>query len=553
MNITSFRKRELQSDLDVKPWGNQDLAEFYRVSDILERAGLTVSVDSGITDEGDPWFVFMRPETSDVVAHFARINDQFIAVSSLNQEVYTGANIRAIVNEMLRRHPMLLPSKAGQGKLFLHPTAALTAFIAAAFLISVDGTKEQNLSKIIFASAGLGENPVAENNGSTEGVFLRSESIRTTQIEFNNTNYNQAILGAALISSDLPPDDLKKKSEEIKNLKDLVKKMLDVLPDDETVNELNGSSSQQKQVDPGEQASNTKFESQQTENDFLQADGRYDEISVFVEAADVYFIPSLENAMIAEHDGRWEVNFNSGWGKNQTQGDPSSNVVLHNQVREEKQGQRNTFESKPSIDQELTVYDVSQFVELASELYGKISTFVGLEGLTEIDNFGVRLDTNGQIIVVSVDNLFELENGTLDAELVLLPGVLNTFEKLPGDGSFSSGPELSSSADSPPLSTDTPELITYEFPILGHVLSSQPKEFLELSEAIDVVFYDGGVSTVSGFELGKDLLWFFLSPETLAQSNNKIFDDGSLQLDFGDLGTLTFLDILNDGSQNNFI
>ena len=339
MNITSFRKRELQSDLDVKPWGNQDLAEFYRVSDILERAGLTVSVDSGITDEGDPWFVFMRPETSDVVAHVARINDQFIAVSSLNQEVYTGANIRDIVNEMLRRHPMLLPSKAGQGKLFLHPTAALTAFIAAAFLISVDGTKEQNLSKIIFASAGLGENPVAESNGATEGVFLRSEPIRTTQIEFNNTFYNQAILGAALISSDLPPDDLKKKSEEIKNLKDLVKKMLDVLPDDETVNELNGSSSQQKQVDPGEQASNTKFESQQTENGFLQADGRYDEISVFVEAADVYFIPSLENAMIAEHDGRWEVNFNSGWGKSQTQGDSSSNVVSHNQVREEKQGQ----------------------------------------------------------------------------------------------------------------------------------------------------------------------------------------------------------------------
>ena len=155
-------------------------------------------MDLGITDEGDPWFVFMRPETSDVVAHFARINDQFIAVSSLNQEVYTGANIRAIVNEMLRRHPMLLPSKAGQGKLFLHPTAALTAFIAAAFLISVDGTKEQNLSKIIFASAGLGENPVAESNGATEGVFLRSEPIRTTQIEFNNTFYNQAILGVAL-------------------------------------------------------------------------------------------------------------------------------------------------------------------------------------------------------------------------------------------------------------------------------------------------------------------------------------------------------------------
>ena len=40
--------------------------------------------------------------------------------------------------------------------------------------------------------------------------------------------------------------------------------------------------------------------------------------------------------------------------------------------------------------------NVSQFVELASELYGKISTFVGLEGLTEIDNFGLDLIQTGK-------------------------------------------------------------------------------------------------------------------------------------------------------------
>ena len=55
--------------------------------EILTQAGLETEVDSGITDEGDPWFVFIRPDTGDVVAHFARIDGLFLAVSAVNQEV----------------------------------------------------------------------------------------------------------------------------------------------------------------------------------------------------------------------------------------------------------------------------------------------------------------------------------------------------------------------------------------------------------------------------------------------------------------------------------
>ena len=61
-------------------WTNQELAEFYRVSDIMAQAGLEVDSESGLSDEGDPWFVYVRSDTGDVIAHFAIIDGTFIAV-----------------------------------------------------------------------------------------------------------------------------------------------------------------------------------------------------------------------------------------------------------------------------------------------------------------------------------------------------------------------------------------------------------------------------------------------------------------------------------------
>jgi hypothetical protein len=64
------------------------------------------------------------------------------------------------------------------------------------------------------------------------------------------------------------------------------------------------------------------------------------------------------------------------------------------------------------------------------------------------------------------------------------------------------------------------------------------------------VFYDGGDAQISGFELGTDLLWFFLSPEELATAKNSISQDGDLVLNFGDIGTLTFLNVLTETSMD---
>ena len=118
-----------------RPWQNNELAELYRVVELLGRAGLTVDTDMGMSDEGDPWFVFCRADSGDVVVHFARIGGQYVAASSAVDQTYRGANFREIIDQLIRQQPLMMPRpSSGGARLFLHPAVVLTAFVATALI-----------------------------------------------------------------------------------------------------------------------------------------------------------------------------------------------------------------------------------------------------------------------------------------------------------------------------------------------------------------------------------------------------------------------------------
>ena len=122
---------------EPRPWQNDELAEFYRVIDMLGRAGLGVVPDMGVSDEGDPWFAFCRADTGDVVVHCARIDGVCVASSIATTEVFRGTSIRDVVNAIIRgRQAALVVASSADGRVYLHPTVVLTAFIAAALLFS---------------------------------------------------------------------------------------------------------------------------------------------------------------------------------------------------------------------------------------------------------------------------------------------------------------------------------------------------------------------------------------------------------------------------------
>ena len=101
----------------------------------------------------------------------------------------------------------------------------------------------------------------------------------------------------------------------------------------------------------------------------------------------------------------------------------------------------------------------------------------------------------------------------------------------------------------PPIHSDDSSAPSATAPILGHSIKETGGR-LALTDAIDVVFYKGGDVQISGFELGTDLLWFFLSENELSSAQNNVNVNGDLVLDFGSLGTLTFLEIVTDHSSD---
>lgn len=117
-----------------RDWTNQELAEFYRVEASLTRAGISVETDRGLSDEGEPWFVFARAETDDVIIHFARIDGIYIVASPAFGSCARGRDFRTLIEGLLEQHPLVLPKQGkGEFKLYIHPAALLVALVTTCF------------------------------------------------------------------------------------------------------------------------------------------------------------------------------------------------------------------------------------------------------------------------------------------------------------------------------------------------------------------------------------------------------------------------------------
>lgn len=132
-----------------RPWQNDELAELYRVVDLLGKAGLSVETDMGVSDEGDPWFIFCRADSGDVLVHFARIDGRYVAASAVADQSYQGANFREIIDQLIRQQPLVMPPPSAGARLFMHPAVVLTAFVATALLHSHQADAADNVGPAV--------------------------------------------------------------------------------------------------------------------------------------------------------------------------------------------------------------------------------------------------------------------------------------------------------------------------------------------------------------------------------------------------------------------
>jgi hypothetical protein len=132
--LSFFRPRENGGD-----WSQRELAEFYRVQDALVNSGVSISTDRGVTDEGEPWFVFYRQDNDEVIVHFARIDGEYVVVSNLAEGIVRGRNFNALVRQLLESHPYVLPkTNSRRQTVFLHPATLLAALVVTGYVKSAE-------------------------------------------------------------------------------------------------------------------------------------------------------------------------------------------------------------------------------------------------------------------------------------------------------------------------------------------------------------------------------------------------------------------------------
>ena len=182
-------------------WTSQELAEFYRVEASLRRAGIPIETDRGLSDEGDPWFVFCHAHTGDVVIHFARFDGVYIVASPALNGCVRGHDFRALIEAQIDSHPLVVPKPNNSSvKFLIHPAALLVVLVTTCFLkLSLGNAAAAELDNAghtpLPGSAGhsdseSGEQAIALDN-RTIAVVLAAIA---AGISWDSDHYNDALV-----------------------------------------------------------------------------------------------------------------------------------------------------------------------------------------------------------------------------------------------------------------------------------------------------------------------------------------------------------------------
>lgn len=195
--VLSFFQRAPRFSPTPMDWGQQELAEFYRVESALIRAGISVGTDRGLSDEGEPWFVFYRSDDGEVVIHFARIDGEYIIAGPANAEVARGYDFTSLVRNMVARHPMIRKTDRNDN-IAIHPAALLIAVVGTAFFKTGEARAD--------TGGGPVSRPVLMTTTAVAPPGLSAGSAKTSASFQIPANEAVMVMAAALLASDYSAD-----------------------------------------------------------------------------------------------------------------------------------------------------------------------------------------------------------------------------------------------------------------------------------------------------------------------------------------------------------
>lgn len=147
-------------------WTRDELAELYRIEGALVKSGLSLEVDRGVSDEGDPWFVFCRTD-GEVLIHLTRYDGLYRLHSPALPRPLIGRTFSDLTKSFADQIPLHVPVQRGKGaKLFVHPSAMLAVVVGTILIAS---------HEVVLAPQASGpETQSADGSESFSGAHLKS-------------------------------------------------------------------------------------------------------------------------------------------------------------------------------------------------------------------------------------------------------------------------------------------------------------------------------------------------------------------------------------------
>ncbi|WP_395711632.1 hypothetical protein [Reyranella sp.] len=185
-----------------KEWSAAEQAEFVRTAAILRGTGLPVICETGVSDEGDPWVIFLREDTGDVIAHIAKIDGQVMAASAATGDVVCGPSFRTVMDKVVRSQPLVLPAASLGDRIHLHPSTVIIAFIATALAWSLEDDarlydwKVDSDGTVALVSGGRD----ASGNVLRDSLFSKVEASRLG-LDTGNHNLSGSLVVAAALAA----------------------------------------------------------------------------------------------------------------------------------------------------------------------------------------------------------------------------------------------------------------------------------------------------------------------------------------------------------------
>lgn len=85
-------------------WSPSELSIFQQAGRILELQGIHVEIETGMTDEGDPWLVFCD-SSSEWLCHFARVGSKYVACVPFENVGTTGTALTDVLDDFFSTWP----------------------------------------------------------------------------------------------------------------------------------------------------------------------------------------------------------------------------------------------------------------------------------------------------------------------------------------------------------------------------------------------------------------------------------------------------------------